>query len=46
MLSQSTVIDVMRAHMTVSFETARMYTRDAPELPLDRIFGVISFEVG
>ena len=35
-----------RHHMTVSFETARMYTRDAPELPLDRIFGVTSFEVG
>lgn len=28
------------------FETARMYTQSAPELPLDRIFGVTTFELG
>ena len=35
-----------RYHMTVSFETARMYSGDAPELPLQRTFGVTSFEIG
>jgi hypothetical protein len=32
--------------MTAVFETARMYTGQAPALPLDRIFGVTSFELG
>lgn len=32
--------------MQVSFETARMYTRRPPDLPVDRIFGVTSFELG
>lgn len=32
--------------MDVVFETARMYSGDAPALPLQRIFGVCSFEVG
>mgnify|MGYP001186306978 CR=1 FL=1 len=32
--------------MTAVFETARMYTGQAPALPLERIFGVTSFELG
>jgi len=32
--------------MKVSFETARMYTGDVPALPMARIFGVASFEIG
>lgn len=32
--------------MNVSFETARMYTDTAPELALERTFGVTSFEIG
>lgn len=28
------------------FETARMYTQTQPELPLNRIYGVTSFEIG
>ncbi len=32
--------------MTLSFECARMYRGRAPELPLDRLFGICSFEVG
>ncbi|WP_438464103.1 GNAT family N-acetyltransferase [Marinomonas sp. PE14-40] len=28
------------------FETARMYTQTRPELPLNRIYGVTSFEIG
>jgi GNAT superfamily N-acetyltransferase len=35
-----------RHSMTVVFETARMYSDPAPELPLDRIFGITSFELG
>ena len=37
---------VKRHNMSVSFETARMYTKAAPELPLKRIFGITSFEIG
>lgn len=32
--------------MTPVFETARMYTRPAPALPLERIFGITTFELG
>lgn len=32
--------------MNVMFETARMYNREIPDMPLNRIFGVTSFEVG
>ena len=32
--------------MKVSFETARMYRGDFPDMPLHRLFGVASFEVG
>jgi hypothetical protein len=28
------------------FETARMYTRPAPGVPLDQVFGVTTFELG
>jgi len=37
---------VKRHNMTVVFETARMYKGKIPELPLNRIFGVTSFELG
>ena len=32
--------------MTISFETARMYRGPAPDLPLERIFGITTFELG
>lgn len=35
-----------RHQMTVSFQTVRMYVGKRPELPLDRLFGVTSFELG
>ncbi len=35
-----------RYAMKASFETARMYTDEAPKTPLDRLFGVTSFEIG
>lgn len=35
-----------RHDMKVVFETARMYTKETPGIPLNRIFGVTSFELG
>jgi hypothetical protein len=35
-----------RYDMKVSFETARMYTDEISGMPLDRLFGVASFEIG
>lgn len=35
-----------RHSMTAVFETARMYAGAKPDLPLHRIFGVTSFELG
>lgn len=32
--------------MKVVFETARMYTGPEPVMPLDRLFGVTTFELG
>ena len=37
---------VQRHRMTKGFETARMYTGIAPQLPLKRLYGVTSFELG
>ncbi|GAB6042423.1 GNAT family N-acetyltransferase [Endothiovibrio diazotrophicus] len=40
-------VALARGHaMEVVFETARMYRGPAPALPVDRIFGVASFEIG
>lgn len=35
-----------RHGMTSAFETARMYTKNAPAIAIDRVFGVTSFELG
>ena len=35
-----------RAGMKPVFETARMYTQQPPAMPLDKLFGVTSFELG
>ncbi len=35
-----------RYGLTPSFETARMYRGSAPDLPLPRIFGITTFELG
>ena len=32
--------------MTSVFETARMYTKAAPAIPLERVFGITTFELG
>ncbi|HEX7017852.1 MAG TPA: GNAT family N-acetyltransferase [Patescibacteria group bacterium] len=33
-------------NMKPMFQTARMYTKDAPNVPLEKIFGVTTFELG
>jgi ribosomal protein S18 acetylase RimI-like enzyme len=45
-LNHAAVALAKRHHMTVSFETARMYTKETPDIPLTRLFGVTSFEIG
>lgn len=43
----SAAVDLVKRHnMTVAFETARMYTGKSPDLPISRLFGVTSFELG
>lgn len=37
---------VRRHAMDKVFETARMYRKEAPSVPLDKIYGVTSFELG
>ncbi len=45
-LNHAAISLAKRYHMKAAFETARMYTGERPNLPLDRVFGVTSFEVG
>ncbi len=45
-VNQSAIALAERYDMEVSFETARMYKGKAPDIPLDRLFGVTSFEIG
>ena len=45
-INQAAVALAQKYNMQVSFETARMYTSECPSLPLNRIFGVTSFEIG
>lgn len=37
---------VNKYSMKKGFSTARMYTKESPKLPIDKIFGVTTFEVG
>jgi GNAT superfamily N-acetyltransferase len=40
-------VDLAKRHnMTVVFETARMYKGESPDLPINRLFGVTTFELG
>jgi len=45
-VNQAAISLAERHGMKVSFETARMYTREEPEMPLNRLYGVTSFEIG
>lgn len=44
--NQDAVALAKKHNMKLVFETARMYTGSFPELPLNRIFGVTTFELG
>ena len=45
--TNAAAIALAKAHqMTSVFETARMYNRKAPPLPLSRIYGITTFELG
>lgn len=45
--TNSSAVALAEEHgMQYVFETARMYTRQAPDLPLDQIFGITTFELG
>ncbi len=45
--ANSAALDLARRHhMHPVFETVRMYTKADPSLPMDRIYGVTSFELG
>jgi hypothetical protein len=44
--NRSAVALAERQNMKLVFETARMYTGVFPELPMDRLFGITSFELG
>ncbi|MCH2175736.1 MAG: GNAT family N-acetyltransferase [Lentisphaeria bacterium] len=37
---------VEELEMKLSFETARMYTKETPVLPIHKIYGIASFEIG
>jgi len=45
-VNQSAVALAERYNMKVSFETARMYSGEMPDIPTNRLFGVTSFEIG
>ena len=45
-VNQSAVALAKSCNMKVPFETARIYKKDVTDMPLDRIFGVTSFEIG
>ena len=45
--SNANAVALARRHaMTPAFETARMYTGAPPDIPVDRLYGITSFELG
>jgi Acetyltransferase (GNAT) domain len=45
-INRAAVTLAERHDLKVVFETARMYKGAAPDMPMERIFGIASFEVG
>jgi len=45
-INQDAVELAKRHNMQLSFETARMYTKERVQLPFDKLYGVTSFEIG
>lgn len=45
--TNTAALDLVSQHkMTAAFETARMYKEGSPDLPMNRLFGVTTFELG
>ena len=44
--NREAVLLAQKYNMKMMFETARMYTEDMPNLPMKKVFGVTSFEIG
>ena len=44
--NQASVSLAKRYNMEVVFETARMYRGERPDMPMHRVFGITSFEIG
>lgn len=45
-VNQAAVALAKRHNMNMVFETARMYTKNQPNIDIDRVFGVTTFELG
>ena len=45
-VNEQAILMAGKYNMKLSFETARMYTGSFPDLPMHKIFGVTSFEIG
>ena len=45
-VNQAAIALAERYNMKVVFETARMYTGEKPDMPLNHLFGVTFFELG
>jgi hypothetical protein len=45
-VNQHAVAMAEKHSMEISFETARMYTIEQPQMQLKGIFGITSFEIG
>ncbi len=45
-VNRDAILLAERYNMTIVFETARMYTGENPNTPLNHVFGVTSFEIG
>lgn len=44
--NKTAIVLAQKFGMTPVFETARMYTKSFPNLPLEKIFGITTFELG
>lgn len=45
-VNKSAIALAEKYKMKPMFETARMYTKEQPNVPLNKIFGVTTFELG
>ena len=45
-INPAAVAFARKRNMTPVFETGRMYSREAPAVPMEKVFGITSFELG